>query len=100
MSARVGSLIIVDAVTCLFTIILIVGGRKFKKLLDTIGHFWQAMPMKLITTRQAGTQLGLNRKTIIRMIKRGVLVGTNINPDGQPVWRISQNEVDRLLGEN
>ena len=57
------------------------------------------MPMQLLTTRKAGEQLGLNRKTITRMIERGVLVGTNINPNGQPVWRISQNEVDRLLGK-
>jgi len=82
------------------SIIRIVGGRNFKKLLDTIDHFWQAMPMKLLTTRETGKQLGLSRQTVSLMIKRGVLAGTNINPDGQPVWRISQNEVDRLLGEN
>ncbi len=55
------------------------------------------MENKLLTTVKAAKQLGLSRRTVKRMIDRKVIKATNLNPDGQAVWRISQNEVNRLL---
>ena len=48
---------------------------------------------KLISAKQVGQMLGLNAKTVIRMVESGELPGYKFNY----VWRFKQSEIEAYI---
>lgn len=53
---------------------------------------------EFMTASEAAHALGVDRMTITRKIRDGVLEAVNINPGGNSVWRVRSRSVKKLLG--
>lgn len=51
----------------------------------------------MLTTTEVAKRLGVTRKTVLRMVRRGDLTAVRISPKD---FRVAETELDRFLAEN